>query len=100
MVPTDTTQTVNLDLERVARRLVWWKEPADALRHPRHFVAQAMTFGTWQDVQITRAALGFDLFRRVLEDPPSGVFDEASWTYWHNVLGVRPVPPLPRRRFF
>ncbi len=99
MVPTDTTQTANPDLERVARKLVWWKAPADALRHPLHFVAQAMTFGTWQDVQITRAALGEDWFRQVLKNPPAGIFDEASWAYWHNVFGVRPVPPLPRCRF-
>ena len=86
------------DLENVARKLLWWKEPAEALRDPVRFVAQVMALGTWSDVQTVDAVLGRDSFRRVLDDPPAGVLDEASWYYWHNALGMQPIPPLPKRR--
>ena len=38
------------ELERVARRLVWWKRPAEALADPRRLLAQAMVYGTVEDV--------------------------------------------------
>jgi len=58
-----------------------------------------MTLGTWKDVQVVEDALGREVFRQVLREAPPGVFDEASWAYWHNVFGIQPIPPLPRRTF-
>jgi hypothetical protein len=85
-------------LAGVARRLVWWTKPEEALKKPLRFVAQVMALGSWSDVQITRSALGTEWFHRVLATPPAGVLDEASWVYWHNVFGIRPVPRLPDRK--
>jgi hypothetical protein len=42
--------------------------------------------------------LGRDAFRKVLENPPPGVFDKRSWNYWHLVFGLTSVPPLPERK--
>ena len=33
-----------------------------------------------------------------LDDPPPGVFDVRSWTFWNVRYHREPVPPLPRRR--
>lgn len=85
-------------LLRIARRLCWWKPPEEALRDRLRFAAQVMTFGTWEDVQQTREKLGDSLFLETLREGPAGVFDRPSWTYWHYVFGVQPVPPLPRRK--
>lgn len=89
---------VNAGLEDISRKLVWWEEPKEALSNPLRFVAQVMALGTWREVQFTRKFFGSGAFRRVLEAPPSGVFDEASWAYWRNVFSMRPVPPLPKRK--
>ena len=85
------------DLEPLVRRMIWWKPPEEALRWPERLIAQVMTLGTWEDIQLARQHWGEEAFRRVLADPPAGVFDPRSWNYWHVVFGLEPTPPLPRR---
>jgi hypothetical protein len=85
-------------LLRLARRLVWWQEPQAALHDERRFLAQAMTDGSWEDMQTIRTIYGDDALRAVLRNAPPGVFDIRSWSYWHLVLGDGRTPPLPRRR--
>lgn len=85
------------ELIRLARRLFWWKEPDQALAYPSRFLAQVMALGTWDDVKVARSYWSEDEFREVLQSPPAGVFDARSWSYWHYMLGVLPVPRLPGR---
>lgn len=85
------------DLDDTARRLVWWKSPAEALADPHRFLAQVMVYGTVQDIVDARRHFSDDDFRRVLERPPPGVFDPRSWTYWHVVLGLDPPGAIPGR---
>lgn len=97
---TETTPIALSDeLLRLAGRLIWWKPPAEAARDIPRLAAQVMALGTWDDVQTARALLGPDAFRRVLDNPPPGVFDVRSWAYWHAVFEREPVPPLPKRQF-
>jgi hypothetical protein len=86
------------DLEDLARRLIWWKPPEESLQAPERVLAQVMTLGTWDDIQTARRYWDEEAFRRVLADPPPGVFDRRSWNYWHIVFGIQPTPPLPVRR--
>jgi hypothetical protein len=86
------------ELETVAKRLFWWKSPADALADPVRFLAQVMTYGTVEDLVVARRHYSGDDFRRVLDEPPAGVFDPRSWAYWHIVFGLEPPAELPRRR--
>lgn len=85
------------DLGAVAQRVFWWGETEDWLNDAVRFVAQVMTYGDWDDVQTTLQLLGDNAFLRVLDEPPPGVFDIKSWTYWH-VRYNRAVPPLPARK--
>jgi hypothetical protein len=82
----------------IARRLIWWLPPDEALDNPARFLAQVMTLGTWDDVQRVRAKVGEGRLREVLLDAPPGVFDQRSWNYWHKVFDMEPAPPLPRRK--
>jgi len=86
-------------LESLARKLIWWKTPEEALRWPERLLAQVMTLGTWDEIQTARVEWGEDAFRRVLANPPPGVFDRRSWNYWHVIFNLMPVPPLPVRSF-
>lgn len=85
-------------LLEVAARLIWWKAPDAALADHGRFLAQAMTLGNWQDMELVDSIFGTDALKAVLADAPPGVFDPRSWAYWHARLGLTPVPPLPRRR--
>ena len=87
------------DLERVAKRLFWWKAPAAALADRNRFLAQVMTYGNVQDLSVTLRHFPRSALREVLDDPPPGVFDPRSWNYWHLVFGIEPTPELPKRRF-
>jgi hypothetical protein len=83
------------ELRPVAERLFWWLPPGKALEDMPRFIAQVMTFGTWDDIQKTLKLVGEPAFRAVLENPPSGVFDEKSWHYWHVMFRI---PPFLRSR--
>ena len=86
------------DLLRVARRVVWFKEPEEALAEPVHFLAHLMTYGTVEDLKAVQGVAGLEEFREVLERAPAGVFDARSWAYWNLKCGRIPVPPLPARQ--
>jgi hypothetical protein len=85
-------------LREMARRCVWWRKPADALAQTHHFLAHAMTFGTWRDACVLRRKFNRRQLLAALKHAPPGVFDPASWHYWHRTLGHKTVPPLPVRQ--
>lgn len=82
----------------LAAKLIWWKTPDEALEDEHRFLAQAMTFGSWDDMQLVLSTFGADALMSVLAAAPVGVFDRRSWAYWHARFGLDPLPPLPRRR--
>jgi hypothetical protein len=86
------------ELLRVARRVVWFEEPARALADRVQFLAHLMVFGTVEDLKALRGIVSKDDYRELLEHAPAGVFDARSWAYWNLVCGRQPTPPLPMRR--
>ena len=87
------------EIDALAERMIWWKTPDEALRFPERLLAQVMALGTWEDGQLAKRLWTREEFVAVLKHPPPGVFDGRSWVYWHTVLHVNPVPPLPKRHF-
>src|SRR6266403_1305976 len=97
--PTDlSTAPLPAQLLPIARKLFWWGSPEEWLEEPLRFLAQVMTYGDWDDVRHTLSVLGKDAFVQVLDQPPPGVFDLKSWTFWH-LYHNRAVPPMPVRKF-
>lgn len=86
------------DLEQVATRLFWWKPAAEALADSQRFLAQVMVYGTIEDLAVARRHFPENAFRAVLTNPPPGIFDPRSWSYWHVMFGLQPPLELPRRR--
>jgi hypothetical protein len=82
----------------VAKRVVWFKDPADALADPVHFLAHVMTYGTVEDLRAVESVVGEKEFLEALDHAPAGVFDPRSWTYWNLKCGRAPAPALPVRR--
>lgn len=85
------------DLEKVAKRVVWFKTPADTLKDVKLFLAHLMTYGTLSDIGTALKYFSEDDFKAALDDPPPGVFDRRSWVYWNVRYRRAPVPPLPVR---
>ena len=87
------------DLQKVAKRVVWFKKPEDTLQDTKLFLAHVMTYGTLSDITTTLHYFSESDFESVLDDPPPGIFDRRSWTYWNVRYRREPVPALPRRNF-
>jgi hypothetical protein len=87
------------DLEAVAKRVVWFKAPEDTLMDANLFLAHVMTYGTLSDIATTLRYFSEADFESVLNDPPPGIFDRRSWTYWNVRYHHEPIPELPKRRF-
>jgi hypothetical protein len=85
------------ELRDVAERVMWFEGADEALRYPKRFLAYVMTFGTLDEVLKARKYFSNRDFEAVIADPPPGIFDERSWTYWNIVYHRLPVPPLPQR---
>ena len=86
------------DTEALARRLVWFEEPAEALSDPIRFAAYAFAQATHEDMKRLRAFLDDDDLREALDRAPPGIIDPRSWAYWNAKLGRYPAPPMPVRR--
>ena len=88
-------------LTRWASRYIWWKTPAQALKHPERIIAQVMDIGDYDDVQQMMRAFGENAPCYVIRHAEAGMFRPRSWAYWHYRLGLaapNQVPPLPQRR--
>lgn len=84
-----------------ARRYVWWKTPEETILNPERVVAQVMTLGDYEDVQLLVRSVGEAYLRHVITHPQPGMFDDRAWAYWHYRLDLCPpleVPPLPLRK--
>ena len=87
------------ETEAIARRIVWFEEPAVALESPVRFMAYAMRHATHEDMKALRRYVSDEDFREALDHAPPGIIDPRSWAYWNSVMGRYPAPPLPKRIF-
>jgi hypothetical protein len=83
----------------VARRIIWFESPEQALVDPIRFMAYAMTYARHEDMRVIRRYVSDDDFREALDRAPAGIIDPRSWAYWNSKLGRYPPPRLPVRRF-
>jgi hypothetical protein len=85
------------ETEALARRLVWFEVPAEALADPVRFLAYALEFATHEDMSALRRYLTEADFREALDAAPAGIIGARSWAYWQARMGRYPAPPLPTR---
>jgi len=89
---------LNTRTAAVARRVVWFENPSDALQDPVRFMAYAMAHARHADMKLLRRYVSAEDFLEALDRAPPGIIDPRSWAYWNNVMGRYPAPPLPKRR--
>ncbi len=87
------------ETEAVARRVVWFEGPTDALADPIRFMAYAMTYATHKDMKALRRHVSDEDFLEALDKAPPGIIDARSWAYWNSKAGRYPAPPVPKRTF-
>jgi hypothetical protein len=92
------TIPLNAETETVARRIIWFENPVDALADPIRFVAYAAASATHEDMKIIRKYVDEDDFREAFDKAPPGIIDRRSWAYWNSKIGRYPAPPMPERK--
>ncbi len=86
-----------MKIEDIAQTLIWWKDPQDVSFDFDRLVHQVMDQGTWEMIQLFEKHYGRGVFIAALQNAEAGDFSPQSWKYWHLVLGIKPIPPLPQR---
>jgi hypothetical protein len=76
----------NVDTLAVARRVMWFEPPEQALAEPVRFLAYLMTYGTPEDIAVIQRYADLDDFREALEHAPPGIINERSWAYWNAMI--------------
>jgi hypothetical protein len=89
---------LNAETEPVARRLIWFESPEEALSDPVRFMAYAIAQATHEDMTVIRRYVDDDSFVEALDKAPPGIIDRRSWAYWNSKMGRYPAPPLPARK--
>ena len=88
----------NPETAALARRIVWFDAPEDALADPIRFMAYVLAHATIADLAIVRRYVSEEEFREALDRAPPGIIDPRSWAHWQSRMGRYPPPPMPRRR--
>ena len=89
---------LNAETEAIARCLIWFESPAEALADPVRFMAYAMARATHAEMKAIRQYVSDADFLDALDNAPPGIIDRRSWAYWNSKMGRYPVPPEPKRR--
>ena len=82
------------ELIRVARKVVWYDTPEQALADLPTLLAHVMVYGSPADVAMVEQFVPEEEFKRVLENAPAGLFTTELWCSWHKRFGL----PVPRCR--
>jgi hypothetical protein len=89
---------LNAETETVARRLIWFEPPEEALADPVRFMAYAMARATHAEMKVIRQYVNDAEFLEALDHAPPGIIDRRSWAYWNSKMGRYPAPSEPKRR--
>jgi hypothetical protein len=65
----------------LARRLVWFESPEEALADPVRFMAEAFASATHEEMKALRANVDDSDLMEALDDAPPGLIDPGSWAY-------------------
>jgi hypothetical protein len=89
---------LNDEIAPIARRIIWFESPEEALADPVRFMAYAMARATYEDMKVIRRYVSDADFLEALVKAPPGIIDRRSWAYWNSKLGRYPAPPEPTRK--
>jgi hypothetical protein len=90
---------INDETRALARSLIWFETPEEALANPVRFMAYAFARATDAEMKILRRYVSDADWVAALDAAPPGIIDARSWAYWQLMAGRYPHPPMPQRRF-
>lgn len=70
------------ELRALARRIVWWEGPTEAVADGDAFVAAVMNEGSSDEIELLEAIVGEDGFARAYRAAPDGAFEPVRRHIW------------------
>jgi hypothetical protein len=83
------------DLVQVARRVIWFGSPEQALEIPNYFLTYLMNHGSEPDLKTASKYYSDEDFQAALDHPAPGIFSPEAWVRWNVRYGRLPIPPYP-----
>jgi hypothetical protein len=90
-------------IAELEHKYMWWQPAAGSHHAEDRVIAQAMNYGTYDDILRMETTLGCDrLYETMLRADP-GWIEDRSWEFWRGRLSYRlgkEIPDVPPRRSF
>lgn len=80
----------------LAKRLIWFEPPAQALLDPIRLLAYAFQFGRAAEFAVLNRHYSMADLQQALQQAPPGIIDARSYAYWSLMLDLPPCTPLRR----
>ena len=100
---TPTTAAIKLEATpetvALAKNLIWFEAPEQALRAPIRFLAYAFARANSAEMALLESLLTKAQLQYALTHAPPGIIDPRSWAYWHLMLDLGEAPAMPERQF-
>jgi hypothetical protein len=75
---------INSETEALARRVIWFEPPEDALADPVRFMTYLMAPATPEGLTVLRRYVSDEDFREALDKAPPDIIDPRSLAYWNS----------------
>jgi len=89
--------TYSKELTNMARHIIWFEEPEEALSDKVRFLCYLMQYGDMEDVLRARKYFSDNDFKTALQNAYPGIMDGRSWAYWNLIYFDNPRSPMPKR---
>lgn len=84
------------ELRTLARRLIWWEAPAEAMADGDAFVATVMSDGTSDEIELVESIVGEAGLMAAYQAAPEGAFDPVRRRIWAmRLVGAPPIDGRP-----
>ena len=84
------------ELRTLARRVIWWEAPAEAMADGDAFVATVMSDGTSDEIELVESIVGESGLLAAYRAAPEGAFDPVRRRIWAmRLIGAPPMAGDP-----
>jgi hypothetical protein len=90
-------------IAELGRKYLWWDPVGDEPHSENRIIAQAMNFGTFDDIIVLEKAVGKSRLVEVLLQAEPGWLSDRSWEFWRGRLSIAAGGAIPEeapRRLF
>ena len=88
-------------IAELGRKYLWWDSVGDEPHSENRIIAQAMNFGTFDDIIVLEQSVGKNRLVEVMLRAEAGWLSDRSWEFWRGrlslLIGVTIPEEAPRR---